>query len=161
MLHKMDTGKLWKRFLMKFKTSIRIERPFGGKALFHAIKAMSQKHTRLLLERTDMSRNAWYISVLALSMENQDLGCFEILKMKLQLWMMSHLEWFIVCLRRAAEKGSDAVIDSLLTILRCEPAVTEIVQINFLGTRTWKNIDIFSVAFEITLEQIDGCDRLG
>jgi ankyrin repeat protein len=148
------------QLLERYRPRICIEHRFAGVALHQAIKNGLPKFTKLLLERTEIE-SWWAICALLVSMENDTLECFMILREKLHAWMHHHPEWMIACLLRAATTGSDDVLRFMLKVSRGNTSGMQMEQVQLLNDQTWDEIDIRHALIEMPLTQVDIRDRLG
>jgi ankyrin repeat protein len=162
--HAAECGN-WQTFellLEKYETTICIERAFENTALAHTLQKGPAKYTKLLINKTILDKDWWFIPALAVSMENHTLEGFEILEKTLFAWMQGHPEWMNACLIRAAEKGNSHVLASILQHVRHYAEGSEAEKIHFLHNRiSWDDITIPEIVFDIHPTQFSVCDGLG
>jgi ankyrin repeat protein len=149
------------QFLKRYRTKIRIKHRLENTALFYAIRSGPSKMVSLLLSQVALEKNWWFIDALVHSMENDTLQAFEILTTKLGLWMRHNPQWIVPCLLRTAEKGYHDTLRIMVQKVQHGTAGMGKEVVQFLGDRTWEDIDIANIVFEIPAEQVDVRDRLG
>jgi ankyrin repeat protein len=150
------------QLLRRYKTKIRIKHRFADTALSHAISHGPARMISLLLNNVALEKNWWYIEALGRSMENDTLEAFTVLTTKLGLWMRNNPQWITPCLRRAAADGGGPVLANMLKELHYNSAgIGKEGVVLFPSDRTWDDVAIQDIIFEIPIEQIDVRDSLG
>jgi ankyrin repeat protein len=150
-----------KQLLSRYKTKIRIKHRFEDTALSHAISHGSTRMIGLLLDHIALEKNWWYVDALGQSTENDTLKAFTVLRTRLWSWMRNNPQWITPCLRRAADGGSSSVLADMLKELHHNSTGIRKEGVLFPSDRTWDDVAILDVIFEIPVEQVDVRDSLG
>jgi ankyrin repeat protein len=150
-----------RELLARYKTKIRIKHRLKGTALFYAIKYASSDILTLVLNQVALDKSWWFVDALYLSIENNRVECFMMLKMKLGVWMRDNPRWLTMCLRHAAEKGDDHTLNTILESAEYNDTGLDEEHVHILSDRTWNDIAIYEALFEIPASQVNARDRLG
>jgi ankyrin repeat protein len=149
------------RLLEEYETKISIECCFEHSALFHALKRAPPEVVEILFGQMNLNDSWWFVPALAISMESNTLECFLILEIKLQSWMQCHPEWMNVCLLRAAGKGTDGTLASILRCLRYYADGIDVEKVQFPHRVYWDNISMLEIVFDIPSAQLNIRDGQG
>jgi ankyrin repeat protein len=150
------------QLLVRCKPKLCIECSFEDTALFFAARGGPPEVVELLVSQIELKDSSWFMRALVLSMESKTLECFAIMEKKLQGWMQCHPEWMEACLVRAAEKGRDNVLASILQRLRHDISGIDVGEVHFLDDQfSWDNVTIPEIVFDIPSTQLNVRDKLG